>query len=39
VKKKIDKDERYRNKNLDSETRQKLFDEHAKTCPEPTEVF
>ncbi|CAK5078666.1 unnamed protein product [Meloidogyne enterolobii] len=37
VKKKIDKDERYRNKNLDSETRQKLFDEHAKTCPEPTE--
>ncbi|KAF7632425.1 hypothetical protein Mgra_00008205 [Meloidogyne graminicola] len=37
VKKKLDKDERYRNKNLDSETRQKLFDEHIKTCPEPTE--
>uniref|UniRef100_A0A1I8BEE2 Transcription elongation regulator 1 n=1 Tax=Meloidogyne hapla TaxID=6305 RepID=A0A1I8BEE2_MELHA len=37
VKKKLDKDERYRNKNLDSETRQKLFDEHVKTCPEPTE--
>jgi len=34
VKKTIDSDSRYKSKHLDSDLRQKLFDEHAKSCPE-----
>lgn len=37
VKKRLDKEARYKNKHLDSETRLKLFEEHVKSCPEPTE--
>ncbi|KAL3123126.1 hypothetical protein niasHT_005059 [Heterodera trifolii] len=37
VKKRLDKEARYKNKHLDSETRQRLFEEHVKDCPEPTE--
>lgn len=38
VKKKLDKETRYKNKHLDSETRQRIFEEHVKECPEPTAV-
>jgi transcription elongation regulator 1 len=38
VKKQLQDEARYKNKNLDSETRQRLFEEYVKTCPEPTEV-
>uniref|UniRef100_A0A183BVR8 WW domain-containing protein n=1 Tax=Globodera pallida TaxID=36090 RepID=A0A183BVR8_GLOPA len=37
VKKRLEKEARYKNKHLDSETRQRLFEEYAKECPEPTE--
>uniref|UniRef100_A0A914H2R6 Transcription elongation regulator 1 n=1 Tax=Globodera rostochiensis TaxID=31243 RepID=A0A914H2R6_GLORO len=37
VKKRLEKEARYKNKHLESETRQRLFEEYVKECPEPTE--